>query len=417
MSTVQHTDFYEAPFDRDVPIPVEPSKDFDWFPTGLFLDAALHSLDTDHLTDGQALEWLTAAGRSLAHAHSRLVRAVADVADRCHDPEYAHLEVATALGLTTRAAHTLTATAWTLVHHLPRVLDWLDAGLIDWPRTRVLVRELDHLPAPDAATALDALGDVSGLTTGQLGARLRTVLLDADPDTARRRYDDAHQRRRIDTWARPEGTGDLIIADLAPDTVHTAMRHLDECARHLRRTGDERTMDQLRADIAADLLTGRGSPAVKTNVTLTIDLDRLITHTTTTGDLDGWGPILGDVADRILTEHPDGTWTVRIDDPDTHHTLTELTTRRRPTTAQARAIRARHPRCVFPGCRAPATRSDLDHATRYTDGGQTRVDAMAPLCRHHHLAKDHAGWSYRIDGDHITWTSPLGQTHTTTRGP
>ena len=59
----------------------------------------------------------------------------------------------------------------------------------------------------------------------------------------------------------------------------------------------------------------------------------------------------------------------------------------------------------------PARRSDLDHVTRYADRGPTHTGNLAPLCRHHHRAKDEGGWSYRIDGRIATWTSPLGLTY------
>lgn len=52
----------------------------------------------------------------------------------------------------------------------------------------------------------------------------------------------------------------------------------------------------------------------------------------------------------------------------------------------SRLARDLHPRCVVPGCATTVT--DLDHATRWVDGGTTDLDNLAPLCRAHHVAKD-----------------------------
>jgi hypothetical protein len=75
--------------------------------------------------------------------------------------------------------------------------------------------------------------------------------------------------------------------------------------------------------------------------------------------------------------------------------------------------------CVFPGCRRPSVRSDLDHTVRHADGGPTHTANGAPLCRFHHRAKDEGGWSYRVEPDRsVVWRSPLGRTHRVTpRGP
>ena len=62
-----------------------------------------------------------------------------------------------------------------------------------------------------------------------------------------------------------------------------------------------------------------------------------------------------------------------------------------PSAALARLIRAREPRCRFPGCHQPATRCDLDHAVPWPHG-LTTVDNLGPLCRRHHNLKTHTPW-------------------------
>ncbi|MEJ5867892.1 DUF222 domain-containing protein [Pseudokineococcus sp. 5B2Z-1] len=85
-----------------------------------------------------------------------------------------------------------------------------------------------------------------------------------------------------------------------------------------------------------------------------------------------------------------------------------------PTDACARWVRTRSPRCQAPGCRTPATRCDLDHRTPHATGGPTCPCNLDVLCRRHHLAEHHHGWTAVPTSDDptdpsLTWTTPLGQ--------
>jgi hypothetical protein len=147
-------------------------------------------------------------------------------------------------------------------------------------------------------------------------------------------------------------------------------------------------------------------------VDLTVDLTTLLGLNDNPGELAGWGPVIADIARQVTDRQVDGAWQATvIDNNGNPHAVA---VRRRPTTTQTRQLRARYRTCVFPGCRRPARRSDLDHTRRHTDGGPTLDHNLAPLCRFHHRAKDTGSWRYhrRNDGDH-QWTSPLGHTYTT----
>jgi hypothetical protein len=80
--------------------------------------------------------------------------------------------------------------------------------------------------------------------------------------------------------------------------------------------------------------------------------------------------------------------------------------------------------CVHPYCDKDARDCDLDHIEAFVemdDGGppgQTRPDNLAPLCRGHHRAKTHHGWSYvRNQDGSYTWADPHGNRFTVdTRG-
>jgi len=85
-------------------------------------------------------------------------------------------------------------------------------------------------------------------------------------------------------------------------------------------------------------------------------------------------------------------------------------TRRRPTTAQQRHVRARNTTCVFPGSSGPATKSQIDHTKNYAKGGPTEVENLGPLCTHDHLGAKHtADWKpQQPSPGTFAWTSPRG---------
>ncbi len=364
--------------------------------------------------EAAAIDRLRAAQSAANRADAERLRAVAALADRCPYPEFAHLEVGTVLRLTRRSAERLTHLAWDLVHRLPNLLAMVDRGVLDVARARVIVDELVGLPDADARSVVEDLAErAPNLTTGQLRAAVRKAALAIDPDASEARFVQARGSRDVVLHQASDGTGTIEATGLAPDRAQAAMAHVNACARHLRRRGDQRTMDQLRADVFVDLLTG-GGDAVATNVTLAIDEASLISLIAgdgrITADLAGWGPVLDDVARQVLDRAEDGSWQVRVTDHDTHRTITSVATRRRPTAAQRRAVVADVPRCAFPGCRIPSEMCDIDHRVRATDGGPTLTGNLLPLCRHHHRAKDEGGWRYEAESNGvITWTSPLGQ--------
>jgi hypothetical protein len=88
----------------------------------------------------------------------------------------------------------------------------------------------------------------------------------------------------------------------------------------------------------------------------------------------------------------------------------------RPTERQKRLLRARAPRCEWPGCgrrasRAVAAGCDLDHDLAWPHG-PTCACNLGPLCRRHHRIKQ-LGWlKHRRPDGSIRWTSPTGRSWT-----
>lgn len=389
------------------------------------LAAALAGVDRTTLSDLESVAVLRARQRLINHQMAERALDIVEVSHRCDggspvgqanwSGEFSPLEVGAALTLTRRKATTEVELAFELVGRLPTVLAALRAGDLDWAKARVIVQGVEHLdPLPARRVTDEVLVDAPHLTTGQLAARVRRRCLQLDPHDTRRRYRRSVERRAVELWPHNDGTGDLWARNLPPDRLNAAFDHIDQLARHLP---DDRTIDQKRADVLLDLLCGASidgaTPSPRLQVT--VDLETLIGLADRAADIPGWGPVVADVARKALTEDKTGRLRVNVVDGDD----TVDVTVRRPTAAQRRAVRHRHPTCVFPGCRMPAHKTDLDHTRRHVDGGPTHSSNLAPLCRFHHRAKDEGGWSYRIDPNGtIHWVSPLGITYTVERrGP
>lgn len=75
---------------------------------------------------------------------------------------------------------------------------------------------------------------------------------------------------------------------------------------------------------------------------------------------------------------------------------------------------ARDRTCAGPGCRRPATKSDLDHTVSRGGGGRTVSGNLEPLCDLHHAMKTFGGWTLtQPEPGMFRWRSPLGRIYWT----
>jgi hypothetical protein len=85
-----------------------------------------------------------------------------------------------------------------------------------------------------------------------------------------------------------------------------------------------------------------------------------------------------------------------------------------PARTLVHLVRARNATCTAPGCSRPAARCDLDHTTAWDQGGVTCECNLAPLCRHHHRAKQAQGWRLeQPEPGVLKWRTPSGRTYAT----
>lgn len=400
---------------------------------GPYLAAVVSSIDVSRLNGHDVVRLMQAQARLSAHHEAGKYQAMAEVAyappsdpdsgvvRSSEEVEYAAVEVAAALTLTRRSSEDQLSRAVSLTGVLRRVWDAFSAGLIDLPKVRMFEQTMGHLPEETVDLVLDGiLDDAPGLTTGQIRARLARLVLEADPDGAAASFEEGLADRQVVVSSNPDHTADLQIRSARPEDVIAARSYVEDIARRLKTADESRTIDQLRTDVALDLLQGRqpgtGTPRRGGRVNVTIDAETLAGLSNKPGALDGFGPVFAEIARKTVMENIEGDWTFTVTDQG--RPVATGTLARRPTESQKRRVRAEYATCTFPGCRQDSYDCDLDHRKPCSQGGPTHNDNLGPLCRHHHMVRHHAPWRMerRADGHH-QWTSPLGHTYTTKRGP
>lgn len=389
------------------------------------LGQLLAAIELSELSGFDRVVVMRAHQRMASHHQARVFEAMAAISDLMNDwdddvelaSEAAAAEIRAALCLTRRAADFELGFAVELVTRVPRVWEALVTGLIDLRRARVLVSATSHLPVETARQVVERIIDrAARMTTGQIGAVLRRLAVEADPEESVNKYRQAHGERRLILEPTVEGTANLLGLDLPPDRVEAILGRIGLLARNLKTGGETRTLDQLRADVFLDLLEGNQMDVATRRgvVDIHVDLQTLAGLAETPGELAGFGPVIADIARQVTERQQDSEWRWTLTDSETGLPVDNGITRRRPSTPQRRQVLTRNPTCVFPGCRMPATDCDLDHRVPWSQGGPTSPDNLAPLCRHDHRIRHQTGWKHQPlpAGDHH-WTSPLGHQYTT----
>jgi hypothetical protein len=219
------------------------------------------------LTDDELIGVLGAWRRMASWATAAELAAVSELTDRRQRAagadddggNAAHLndEIAAALTLTGRAADLLLEFACGLAR-LPRTAAALACGDIDRAQAKVIVDEVAGLDDGLArAVEEKIIGRAPALTTGQLRAATRRAVLSADPEAAGRTREKARKDARVEAWSERAGTAALAGRDLPPADVLAADKRIDAMARHLKASGADQTMDQLRARVYTALLLGQ----------------------------------------------------------------------------------------------------------------------------------------------------------------
>jgi len=306
----------------------------------------------------------------------------------------------------------------------------LDAYTASVIATRVL-RPLTGPDGEPTATPTD-LPNVAPLSQATFNARLhrQLVLHNGIVGEAERTHEDAVKARCLTAQPQPDGTGSLLITGDGPRITAAACR-VDKIARRLRKDGDERTLDQLRADVATDLLmrgwipddptfTTLGKPPVAT-VQVIVTLSTLLGLDRGVGLIPGWGAVSAQQAQDLALQLG-SIWKRIVTDPVTGRAIEATAGSYTVPAGMAEQVKVRDGTCRAPGCEIPTQRCDLDHtqewATTSNDadgaGGPTAETNLVALHRGHHNLKTSGFWDSDQSPDGtLSWTTATGRTFTT----
>lgn len=329
-------------------------------------------------------------------------------------------DIAMRLAVSENTAASLAHQAQILRARAPRFWGMFREGEASAAHARCVAMTLESLPEnSETDAALDArAAEWAGLPPARFTGRMRTLRERLHPVSLTERHAEAAAGRRVWRENDRDGMAWLGVQLRAPD-ADAAWQRADGIARHLASRADEtRTLDQLRADVIADILTGRADPATepRVEVGVLIPMLTLLGLSEEPATLDGYGPIDAKTA-RQLAGHA----------PSFHRILTHPVTstildvdRRsyRPPKDLKRWLALRDGTCRFYGCGRPAKHCDLDHTKEWAQGGTTSATNLAHLSKRHHTVKTESHWTVEQGtGGTLTWTSPTGAVCTTDPPP
>lgn len=341
------------------------------------------------------------------------------------------LELAAALRVTEYAAGDLLARATALVDRYPQALAALERAGISDQHARFLVDLLDQA-GPVAASRLieEAVELAESLPAGSFRRRLRARIADLSVETLPERHARALADRRV--WVESASDGMAYLTAYLPAVeAHAAFDRLTRMGKTMVGRGsadgsptaqapDERTLDQVRADIFGDLLIDgacdghpQATRGIRAMVVVTVPALSLLDDARAATDpavAAGVGPIPISRARELAGDA--GGWMRVLTHPETGVVLSVGRTRYDPPPELRRLVRWRAERCMAPGCSMPSARCEIDHTIAWSDGGDTALGNLAPLCTGHHTVKHHGGWRVAHvagSGGVLEWTSPYGR--------
>lgn len=405
----------------------------------------LVAIDPNELNQSGRIDFLSALERQSAWLQAVMQRAIVAVAGS--DPstpektwdgidEAEREEVAAALRLSGNTAQMRIDVARTLINHLPNTCSALAMGEISASHATVIAKET-------AAAIRDGIGEFAIYqieekalahaefhTPGQVANKVRTTIAALAPAEFEQVVDRARESRRVSCYNDADGMATVVAilpaqdAQIVMKSIESyimKMNELDEAKRTevgLQSASDTWSLlsaDNKRADALTAILSQALASSVDevrphrrpVTVNVTIDLPTLLGLAENPGQLSGYGAIPASVARELAS---DATWKRFITDPQTGNLLDYGREKYEPPQALVDFLLARDRTCRFPGCRQPASRSDIDHAQSWETGGETKPENLGLLCRRHHRLKTHGRWALVSNSDgSCEWTSPVGK--------
>lgn len=371
--------------------------------------------------DGEVMDTLAAVRRLRARADAIEAHALTRLDELRDGSRYVPDEAALELRMSRHAMADRVASARVLTDDMPQLLAAMESGEIERHPATKITNTVTHLTGPQRREVDQQLADklatgrLSWLDPSRLVRAARRLVTKVDPDGETDRARRARLERKVELIPG-EDSMSTLAAELPAEVAASAYSRIDGMARRLRNNGDERTLDQLRADVYADLLLGNDPGTQPPAAAATVFLHLPVTTALTLGDdgaeLSGYGPLPGPIAREIMTG-PSSVWRTVLTDPGTGEPLDLGATRRRPSQLIRDIVAVRDTECTIPGCHRPAQRCDFDHLGEWQYHRDTSSGNGAPKCEYHHTMKSEPDWHIDYDPDTgiTTVTTPAGRSY------
>ncbi len=364
------------------------------------------------MKDEQVVDVIRNSEAEISKLQALQLRAIADLSVRRRRAPSASSEVALALSITEHRAGAIVSAANALIARLPRMLNLMDDGRLDLYRA-MKVTDATAWLSGDHVRVVDAtLEDrVPGRNATQVRRAAVYAAAQTDPEGAALRTERKLVERRLTVHHQDAGVAHLSVNNAPTEKATAAYARVDQAARALKTPDEPRTLDQLRADVAIDLLlSGTGGPSERAEVFLHIDLATYLGLNQSPAALAGRGPIAAALA-RHIVSGPNTTLRRVLTDPRTGHAV-ELSPTRYPLD-QDEFIRVRDQECRQPGCTRPAQSCGIE-ATRTKGEAEAAADQPVTFCSRHRKLKGQPGWDYEVTPDGtVSVATPAGQAHST----
>ncbi|MBE1578033.1 HNH endonuclease signature motif containing protein [Amycolatopsis roodepoortensis] len=366
----------------------------------------------DTLEDDDAVAAAVAASEGIARLEAVRFRALAQLSRHRGGAGSVVQEVALGLSVVDGHAVGLVSTAEALTTRLPCTLGLLDRGKVGGYGAMKVAAATAWL-SDDDARAVDAVSEdrLPGRNSEQVRKAANHAAMMADREGAARRAERHRAGRRLSIRHGEAGVASIEVEDGPVEKVAAAYTRIDREARALKTGGEPRTLDQLRADVALDLLLGGQGGSERSEVFLYMDLNTYLGLNDDPAELAGHGHVPAALA-RHIASGADTVLRRIVTDPLSGQVLDLGRDRYRPTAGLGEFVRVRDRECRRPGCHLVAQACDLDHAVPWQHGGHTADTELIDLCRRDHRLKDEPGWVYRLTSDGtLTITTPTGQSY------
>lgn len=360
-------------------------------------------------------------------------------------PRTVATEIAAALRMSDRTVEHRMGEALRLVEDFPRTYGAQSQGRIAPAHTRIILDEGAGISVPAAREAYES--EVLAFAEAESPGRLRRFARRAAERFRERsiaeRHGIARGLRRVSLVPLEDGMASLG-AVLPAVVAHGIYDRLSQMAFAVKTANgraakgeavasgvarlDERNVDELRADLLAEMLLTAVPAAHDSEDALLGEIAARVEVSVPVLTLMGEGEGIDRGAAELNGTQPIDTRTARIlageasgwDRVLTHPVAGTFlgVDRYRPSEQLRRHLRARDQRCRFPGCTVRARHCDIDHNHDAALGGATEEKNLADFCRRHHVVKHQTPWRVRqLGGGLIEWASPTGRVYIDTPPP